>query len=108
MRPRAIIFVPSIGWPGWALLVVVWLAALAVGTALPGLPFPWLLQGAAIGAGTMYLFIRRLLLRIIEQEDFHEAETVEEALNAPEPPTGVRGEVPPALDDAMREKAQWN
>lgn len=107
---RTIIFIPSIGKGGAAFLAVLFLAGVALTFLLPGWMIGALMQGAAVGAGVMHELLRRILLRIVKHEQMREAESVEEAMNAP--PT-FSETPPPALDepskvDELRANARWN
>lgn len=105
---RAIVFIPSIGKAGWAVLAGMFLAGVALSVLAPEWPLGPLLQGAAVGAALMYELVRVLLLRVVKHERMKEAATVEGAMTAPFSETP-----PPAMDepskvDELRANARWN
>lgn len=107
---RTIIFIPSIGKGGWALLAAMFVGGVVLTVLVPELTLGSLMQGAAVGAGVMHELLRRLLLRIVKHEQMKEAETVEEAMNVPLPFSETP---PPAMDepskiDELRANARWN
>lgn len=101
---RTIIFIPSIGKGGFAVLIAMFVAGIVLTVLVPALTLGSLLQGAAVGAALMHELIRRILLRIVRQQQMNEAETVDEAFS--ETPPAAMDE--PSKVDALRANARWN